>query len=101
MKKDTIKLGMIVDAKSVEELKKPFQGKVEKIYDNSALLDITDFDPIDKNAVSDLNNKMVVAFKNIKKAKKGSKTNVAARSKIKVEKIAVSKKKAGKKDSKK
>jgi uncharacterized protein YkvS len=70
MKKDAVKLGIIVDAKSVEELKKPFQGKVEKIYENSALLEITDYDPVDKGTVSDLNNKMVVSFKNMKKAKK-------------------------------
>ncbi|MCH3905133.1 MAG: DUF2187 domain-containing protein [Lactobacillus sp.] len=101
MKKDAVKLGIIVDAKSVEELKKPFQGKVEKIYENSALLEITDYDPVDKGTVSDLNNKMVVSFKNMKKAKKGSKTSTAATSKVKVEKIAVPKKKAPKKSSKK
>ena len=38
MKKADVKVGAIVGAKSEEELKKPFQGKVEKIYENSALL---------------------------------------------------------------
>ena len=37
MKKADVKVGAIVAGKSEEELKKPFQGKVEKIYENSAL----------------------------------------------------------------
>ena len=56
MKKADVKVGAIVGAKSEEELKKPFQGKVEKIYENSALLAITSYDPVDATAISDLNN---------------------------------------------
>lgn len=99
MEKEAVKVGMIVDATSVEELKKPFQGKVVKIYDNSAVLEITACDPIDKSAVNDLNNKIVIAFKNMKKAKKGSKANIASTSEVKIEKIAVPKKKKSKKRS--
>ena len=37
MKKADVKIGQILAATSEEELKHPFQGKVEKIYENSAL----------------------------------------------------------------
>lgn len=79
MKKADVKVGAIVGAKSEEELKKPFQGKVEKIYENSALLAITLYDPVDATAISDLNNKIVVNFKNLK---------TASTNEVKIEKIA-------------
>ncbi|KRL63363.1 DUF2187 family protein [Lactobacillus psittaci] len=69
MKKSDVKVGAIVEAKSEEELKHKFQGRVEKIYENSALLAITSFDPKDAAAVNDLNNKMVINFKNLKAVK--------------------------------
>lgn len=68
MKKADVELGAVVNAKSEEELKKQFQGTVEKIYENSALLAITSFDDVDAAAVSDLNYKLVVSFKNMKPA---------------------------------
>ena len=89
MKKEQVKVGMYVDAKSEEELKKPFQGKVEKIYENSALLQITAFSPEDKDTVSDLNNKMVVNFKHLTKAKNTSHSHTASTNDVKIEKIAV------------
>ena len=73
MKKADVELGAVVTAKSEEELKKPFQGTVEKIYENSALLAITSFDDVDATAVSDLNYKLVVNFKNMKPAKAAKK----------------------------
>lgn len=97
MKKEQVKVGMYVDAKSEEELKKPFQGKVEKIYENSALLQITAFAPEDKDAVNDLNSKMVVNFKNLSKAKNTSHSYTAATNDVKIEKIAVDAKKEQKK----
>lgn len=97
MKKEQVKVGMYVDAKSEEELKKPFQGKVEKIYENSALLQITAFAPEDKDAVNDLNRKMVVNFKNLSKAKNTSHSYTAATNDVKIEKIAVDAKKEQKK----
>lgn len=51
MKKADVKVGALVGAKSEEELKKPFIGKVEKIYENSALLAITSYDPDRKSVV--------------------------------------------------
>ena len=88
MKKADVKVGAIVGAKSEEELKKPFQGKVEKIYENSALLAITSYDPVDTTAVSDLNNKIVVNFKNLKAARAAKNSKTASTNKVKVEKIA-------------
>lgn len=93
MKKSDVKVGALVGAKSEEELKKPFIGKVEKIYENSALLAITSYDPIDETAISDLNNKIVVNFKNLKSARslkngKAAKTNDVKVEKMKAEKPA-------------
>ena len=55
MKKADVKIGQILAATSEEELKHPFQGKVEKIYENSALLAITSYDPEDESSVNELN----------------------------------------------
>ncbi|AWN34002.1 MAG: DUF2187 domain-containing protein [Lactobacillus sp.] len=92
MKKADVKADDILSAKSEEELTKPFLGKVEKIYENSALLSIIDFDPTDKTAVSDLNHKIVVNFKNLKSVpkKKIKEIQALAKSDVKVEKIAKS-----------
>ncbi len=90
MKKAEIKLNDILSAKSEEELAKPFLGKVEKIYENSVLLTIIDFDETDETAVSDLNHKIVVNFKNLKAAPKRKIKEIQAKAKsdVKVEKIA-------------
>lgn len=84
MKKADVKVGAIVGAKSEEELKKPFQGKVEKIYENSALLAITSYDPVDTTAVSDLNNKIVVNFKNLKAARAAKNSKTASLTKLRL-----------------
>lgn len=97
MKKADVKVGAIVAGKSEEELKKPFQGKVEKIYENSALLAITSYDPIDETAINDLNNKIVVNFKNLKAARAAKNSKTAATNEVKVEKVE----KVAKKESKK
>lgn len=100
MKKEDVKVGAILAGKSDEELKKPFQGKVEKIYDNSALLAITSYDPVDDSAVSDLNNKIVVNFKHLKPARAAKNSKTAATNRVTVEKMKTVPKKA-KKTSKK
>ncbi|TSO25716.1 DUF2187 domain-containing protein [Lactobacillus sp. LL6] len=87
MKKSDVKVGALVGAKSEEELKKPFIGKVEKIYENSALLAITSYDPVDETAISDLNNKIVVNFKNLKSARSLKNSKTAKANEVKVEKI--------------
>lgn len=99
MKKADVKVGAIVGAKSEEELKKPFLGKVEKIYENSALLAITSYDPVDASAISDLNNKIVVNFKNLNAARAAKNIKIASTNEVKVEKVAKTKK--ADKDSKK
>ncbi|MDH5101081.1 DUF2187 family protein [Lactobacillus kefiranofaciens] len=101
MKKADVKVGAIVDAKSEEELKKQFQGKVEKIYENSALLAITSYDPVDATAISDLNNKIVVNFKNLKSARAPKNSKVASTNEVKIEKIAKDKIEKIAKDKKK
>ncbi|MDF7668834.1 MULTISPECIES: DUF2187 domain-containing protein [unclassified Lactobacillus] len=93
MKKADVKLGDIVSAKSEEELTKPFIGKVEKTYENSAMLKIIDFDEADRTAIGDLNNKLVVNFKNLKAAPKRKVKEIQslADNDVKVEKIAKAK----------
>lgn len=87
MKKSDVKVGAIVAGRSEEELKKPFQGKVEKIYENSALLAITSYDPVDETSVNDLNNKIVVNFKHLKAARAAKNSKTAATNEVKVEKM--------------
>ncbi len=67
MKKDDVKVGQSVKATVKEDVKLAFTGTVEKIYENSALLTIDDFDQTDAAAVSELNNKIVVNFNDLKK----------------------------------
>lgn len=88
MKKADIELGAVVSAKSEEELKKQFQGTVEKIYENSALLAITSFDDVDATAVSDLNYKLVVNFKNMKPARAAKKAKALSTNNVTIEKVA-------------
>lgn len=92
MKKSDVKVDALVGAKSEEELKKPFIGKVEKIYENSALLAITSYDPVDETAISDLNNKIVVNFKNLKSARSLKNGKTAKTNDVKVEKMQAEKK---------
>lgn len=96
MKKADVKLGDILGATSEEELKHPFEGKVEKIYDNSALLAITSYDSEDETAVSDLNHKMVINFKKLKKVKKPTQTKVASTNDVKISKVDPSKERKSK-----
>lgn len=63
------KVGDKVQCKAFGPLKYDFKGEVEKIYENSALVRFTDFDPKDKIAVSDLHNQGIVRLKSIKKIK--------------------------------
>lgn len=88
MKKADVEIGVVVNAKSEEELKKPFQGTVEKIYENSALLAITSFDDVDATAVSDLNYKLVVNFKNMKPARAAKKAKALSTNNVTIEKVA-------------
>lgn len=101
MKKADVELGAVVNAKSEEELKKQFQGTVEKIYENSALLAITSFDDVDATAVSDLNYKLVVNFKNMKPARSAKKAKALSTNNVTIEKVAPTMKAADKDKDKK
>lgn len=96
MKKADVKIGQILAATSEEELKHPFQGKVEKIYENSALLAITSYDPEDESSVNELNNKMVINFKNLKKVKSPVRGKTAATNDVKISKVQPDKTKKSK-----
>lgn len=96
MKKADVKIGQILAATSKEELKHPFQGKVEKIYENSALLAITSYDPEDESSVNELNNKMVINFKNLKKVKSPARGKTAATNDVKISKVQPDKTKKSK-----
>lgn len=100
MKKADVELGAVVNAKSEEELKKQFQGTVEKIYENSALLAITSFDDVDAAAVSDLNYKLVVNFKNMKPARAAKKAKALSTNNVTIEKVAPTIKDKDKKEKK-
>src|SRR5699024_428203 len=88
MKKADVNVGAIVGAKSEEELKKTFQGKVDKNYENTALLAITSYDPVDATAISDMNNTIVVNFKQLKTARADKKSKTASTNEFKIEKIS-------------
>lgn len=69
MDKENLNIGDLVTGKVNEDLESAFTGTVEKVYENSALVTITDFDAVDKANVSELNNKIVVNLKQLKAAK--------------------------------
>lgn len=67
MKKEDIHLGDALECKVKEDMEKPFTGTVQKLYENSALLDITDYATADKQNVTELNFKIVINFKAVRK----------------------------------
>ena len=69
MKIEDLKVGTVYDCSVDEDMDYPFQGKVEKVYEHSALMEIVKNDPKDNTNKSELNNKIVVSIKKIKKAK--------------------------------
>lgn len=69
MKIEDIKIGDFVDAKVKEDMEHPFSGKVEKVYEHSALLEIISNDPKDDANVTELNNKIVVNIESLKISK--------------------------------
>ncbi|KRN25872.1 DUF2187 domain-containing protein [Lacticaseibacillus camelliae] len=67
MKREEIQLGDTVRAKVKEDMAHVFTGTVQKKYENSALLAITDYDPSDKQNAAELNFKIVINFKAVTK----------------------------------
>jgi len=69
MKIEDLEVGTIYDCSVDEDMDYPFKGKVEKVYEHSALMEIVENDPKDSANKTELNNKIVVSIKKIKKAK--------------------------------
>ncbi|WP_099974132.1 DUF2187 family protein [Lactobacillus terrae] len=65
MKIEDLKIGETYSCEVEEDMDFPFKGKVEKVYEHSALVEITDVDPKDETNKMELNNKIVVSIKNI------------------------------------
>ena len=69
MKIEDLEVGTIYDCSVDEDMDYPFKGKVDKVYEHSALMEIVENDPKDSANKTELNNKIVVSIKKIKKAK--------------------------------
>ena len=62
-------LGDIVKGKNFGPLEHEFSGVVEKVYTNSIMVSIQDFDPSDKSGVNELNGRAVIRQKEAKMVK--------------------------------
>ncbi|KRM71453.1 hypothetical protein [Lacticaseibacillus brantae] len=65
-----VNVGDSVTVKKGTDVPLSFKGTIEKLYVNSALLTIDDFDQADATLVDDLKNKTVVNYKSMKKGGK-------------------------------
>ena len=62
-------IGDIVKGKKFGPLEHEFSGVVEKVYTNSIMVSIQDFDPSDKSGVNELNGRAVIRQKEAKLVK--------------------------------
>ncbi|NMV54418.1 hypothetical protein FOL88_05725 [Lactobacillus reuteri] len=62
-------IGDIVKGKKFGPLEYEFSGVVEKVYTNSIMVSIQDFDPSDKSGVNELNGRVVIRQKEAKMVK--------------------------------
>lgn len=62
-------IGDIVKGKKFGPLEHEFSGVVEKVYTNSIMVSIQDFDPSDKSGVNELNGRAVIRQKEAKMVK--------------------------------
>ena len=62
-------IGDIVKGKKFGPLEHEFSGVVEKVYTNSIIVSIQDFDPSDKSGVNELNGRAVIRQKEAKMVK--------------------------------
>ena len=62
-------IGDIVKGKKFGPLEHEFSGVVEKVYTNSIMVSIQDFDPSDKSGVNELNGRAVIRQKVAKMVK--------------------------------
>ncbi|MBU7455760.1 hypothetical protein [Leuconostoc fallax] len=63
-------IGDILLAPAYGNLEKPFTGEVEKIYENSLLVVITENDPEDQPTVNEMNHRAVVKMSDVEVIKK-------------------------------
>lgn len=62
-------IGDIVKGKKFGPMDHDFTGVVEKVYNNSIMVSIQDFDPADKSGVNELNGRAVLRQKEAKMIK--------------------------------
>ena len=53
-------IGDVVKGKKFGPMEHDFSGVVEKVYNNSIMISIQDFDPSDKSGVNELNGRAVI-----------------------------------------
>jgi hypothetical protein len=63
------KIGQKVKCKKFGSLNHDFVGSIEKIYENSALVNILEHDQEDEVAVNDFHKRAIVRLKSMKKIK--------------------------------
>ena len=56
-------IGDVVKGKKFGPMEHDFSGVVEKVYTNSIMISIQDFDPADKSGVNELNGRAVIRQK--------------------------------------
>ncbi|QVI34191.1 hypothetical protein KG086_10390 [Lacticaseibacillus chiayiensis] len=62
------KVGMTVLCQANGNMEHAFIGRIEKCYENAALVKILDYDPHDRFNVQDLIGRTVIAFNRMKKS---------------------------------
>jgi uncharacterized protein YkvS len=62
-------IGDVVKGKKFGPMDHDFTGVVEKVYNNSIMVSIQDFDPADKSGVNELNGRAVIRQKEAKMIK--------------------------------
>lgn len=62
-------IGDVVKGKKFGPLEHDFSGVVEKVYTNSIMVSIQDFDPADKSGVNEMNGRAVIRQKEAKMIK--------------------------------
>ena len=60
-----LKVGDTVFCEKFGPMKHQFKGTISKIYENSALVQFTDFDSKDKIAAGDLHNQAIISLKDL------------------------------------
>ncbi|WP_283584133.1 hypothetical protein [Limosilactobacillus difficilis] len=63
-------VGDVIKSKKMGPLDHGFTGEVEKVYVNSVMVGIKDFEPSDKSGVNELNGRAIVRMKDAKMVKK-------------------------------